>query len=516
MWEVSSYEATEGDTMKQLTFEEQLRRARRAAVPILAVETSDQPATIATIKRVVNGDTVVMAWDIIRGLLPITETAGRIVNQICKGEDPALATGNPSEMLSRVAGVDKFAKRVVVIMQNAHNFVGVTPDVTQGVANLRTIFAIGGHTFIMLAPGFKLPGELTQDVMIVSDGLPDVEGIKRIITETCGEAEMEVPEDIEKLSDTLIGLSAFSAEQTLATCIYKRDDGVIDIDREALWERKCKAIEQSPGLSIWRGGERFGDIGGCDNAKRFIQNVLKGNDGPRAIVFIDEIEKSLAGASRDTSGVSQDQLGCILAYMQDYEVDGIILIGPPGAAKSAIAKAAGNEAGIPTIAFDLGAMKNALVGKSGEQTRGALRVIEAISQGRTLFIATCNSIGVLPPELRRRFTMGTFFFDLPDETERAAIWSIYMKKYGVGKKQEIPDDGGWTGAEIKQCAKLASKLGISLKEAAKFIVPVSVSAGEQIETLRSQASGKFISASVSGIYNKNQTIQEAKRNFDLN
>ena len=220
---------------------------------------------------------------------------------------------------------------------------------------------------------------------------------------------------------------------------------------------------------------------------------------------MDEIEKALGWSGVDNTGVSQDHLGLILSYMQDKEVDGLIFIGPPGAAKSAIAKAAGNEANIPTVSLDLGAMKNALVGKSGEQTRAALNVVEAISQGRTLFIATCNSIGVLPPELRRRFTMGTFFFDLPTQDERARIWEIYEKKYLVDGKR--PSDVGWTGAEIKQCCKLSSKLKISLELAATYIVPVSISAREQIETLRSQASGKFIDAARPGLYMPRDLMQ---------
>src|ERR1700684_2072783 len=133
--------------------------------------------------------------------------------------------------------------------------------------------------------------------------------------------------------------------------------------------------------------------------------------------------------------------------MQDANAAGIVLIGPPGAAKSMIAKAAGNSAGIPTVAFDLSAMQSGIVGGSGERLRTALQVVDAISQGRSLWIATCNSIGSLPPELRRRFTLGTFFFDLPTAEERGTIWKIYLKKYGVSG--ELPNDDGWTGAEIK-------------------------------------------------------------------
>ena len=57
--------------------------------------------------------------------------------------------------------------------------------------------------------------------------------------------------------------------------------------------------------------------------------------------------------------------------MQEREADGVIFIGPPGAAKSAVAKATGNAAGIPTIAFDLAAMQNSLIGASGERLRAA-------------------------------------------------------------------------------------------------------------------------------------------------
>src|SRR5213596_1956358 len=288
--------------------------------------------------------------------------------------------------------------------------------------------------------------------------------------------------------DALIGLAAFPAEQVLAMSLSKNG---LDLDR--LWERKCQAVEHTPGLAIWRGGETFDQIGGCDNIKRFLTAVLHGREAPRVIVFIDEIEKAFAGTGTDLSGVKTEMTGTILTYMQDREADGCVFIGPPGGAKSATAKATGGTAGIPTIAFDLAAMESSLVGASTERLRTALKIIDAVSQGRMLFIATCNSIASLPPELRRRFTLGTFFFDLPTAEERETIWRIYLNKYGVSG--ELPDDDGWTGAEIKECCRKAYRLRMSLVEAVRYIVPVSRSAGEQIKALRQMASGKFLSAS---------------------
>jgi hypothetical protein len=138
----------------------------------------------------------------------------------------------------------------------------------------------------------------------------------------------------------------------------------------------------------------------------------------------------------------------------------IVFVGPAGAAKSAAAKATGGTAGIPTIAFDLPAMESSLVGASTERLRTALQIIDAVSQGRMLVTATCNSIPSLPPELRRRITLGTFFFDLPTAEERETIWEIYLKKYNVSG--ELPNDEGWTGAEIKECCRKAHRLAMTL------------------------------------------------------
>jgi SpoVK/Ycf46/Vps4 family AAA+-type ATPase len=125
-----------------------------------------------------------------------------------------------------------------------------------------------------------------------------------------------------------------------------------------------------------------------------------------------------------------------------------------------------------------------------------------------LFIATCNSIAILPPELKRRFTLGTFFFPLPDTAGRAKIWKIYQRKYPVIKDMEIPDDTGWTGAEIANCAKLADDLNITLVEAAANIVPVSISDAEGIDQLCRNSHRRYLSALTPGVYEYEKLTQQ--------
>jgi SpoVK/Ycf46/Vps4 family AAA+-type ATPase len=184
-----------------------------------------------------------------------------------------------------------------------------------------------------------------------------------------------------------------------------------------------------------------------------------------------------------------------------------MFIGHAGVAKSACAKALGNEAGIPTIQLDLGNAKGSLIGESNANMQMILKVIEAVSQGRALWIATCNDIGSLAPELRSRYTFGTFFFDLPTISERELIWKIYFDKYELADRSHPPDTG-WTGREIRNCCKLAHRLDISLKEAASYIVPIYTSARERIVNLRNEADGRYISAAAPGTYKKPEGMEE--------
>ena len=356
--------------------------------------------------------------------------------------------------------------------------------------------------------GYKLPTSLANDVVTQVVPLPDETAIGEIADSLIRDAGLSpMTTDAKAASvSALAGLSGFAAEQAFALSLSKQG-----VDAAVLWERKRRLIEQTPGLSVWRGRETFKDVGGCNNAKRFFSQLIAGNRKPRCVVFLDEIEKALAGSGgSDTSSVSQGMLGALLTFMQDEEATGSIFIGPPGAAKSAVAKAVGAEAGCPTIAYDLGGMKASLVGESEARMRGSLQTCKAVGQGQILFLATCNSIGVLPPELRRRFTLGTFFFDLPTAEERFWIWPIWCKKYGL-QTADLPDDEGWTGAEIRQCCDVADRLGVTLREAAGYVVPVSRSAADKIEELRKMASGKFLSAAYAGVYKYEKTAPEGRR-----
>ena len=67
-----------------------------------------------------------------------------------------------------------------------------------------------------------------------------------------------------------------------------------------------------------------------------------------------------------------------------------------------------------------------------------------------------------------------------------------------------PDDTNWTGAEIKSCCRLALLLDVPLVQAAQNVMPVAVTAGDNIEALRQWASGRCLSADRAGVYSRSK------------
>jgi hypothetical protein len=478
----------------------QVKAARRVSVPILAITTPDPAATMDLIDKATNGDKPKLTWDIVEGVRSRNESGHEERAKIISDFDPTI--GNPVAALT----VAKKMSEGSILYVHLTNRWLADAQFVQAAWNIRDEFKRDHRTLILLGPSIDLPPELAGDVVVLDEPLPDADALAVVVREQHQNASLKVDDDTVGLAvEAVQGLPSFQAEQVVAMSL-----GPSGISIDALWERKRRQIELTPGLKVNREGVKFGDIGGVKVIKDFMQRIANGQARPNAVIFLDEIEKAMGGSSGDTSGVSQDQLGAILSYMQDQQAAGCIFVGPPGAAKSAVAKAVGCEAGIPTIQLDLGALKGSLVGQSEQNLRAALKVITSVSNGRSLWIATCNAIADLPPELRRRFTLGTFFFDLPSKEERAVIWQIWTKKYSLAAK-ELPDDEGWTGAEIRQACDIAWRLGCSLRDAAAFVVPVSRSAAEQIERLRKGAEGRFLSASHPGVYRQNASPSTATK-----
>lgn len=123
-------------------------------------------------------------------------------------------------------------------------------------------------------------------------------------------------------------------------------------------------------------------------------------------------------------------------------------------------------------------------------------------------VATANDLSKLPPELLRKGRFDEIFFvDLPDAQARATIFQIQMtrhqqdpRRFDLGRLVIASD--GFSGAEIEQVIvnalyhALHERCPVNtdlIEHAVKSTVPLSVSRREDIERLRAIAQSRFVS-----------------------
>lgn len=507
---------------------EEIQRAQRAGVPLIALSTSDQQSTIQTIglrlsdpKEKKYDKAPVLKWNCLEGIRPINKDSKGL--ELIKayaasplGGDSPDTVLNPIEMLRHALEIGKkgkLAEDLVFLVENAGRFMD---DVTfiQGIMNIRDMFKGNNQALVLLGPNFILPPELTQDVLMIDEPLPTPEETKELLQKLYTTNEVTCPPALlEEATHAVRGLSRFTIEQTAALSV-RRKDGKFYVEKEDLWERKRKMIDQIPGLKMERPSETFDEIGGLYQVKEFVHDLMQGPRRPVIIVRVEEIEKMVAGAGHagvgDSSGTSQDQMQQMLHNMEENRYIGQINFGPPGSGKSLLAKAMASTYGIPLITADFGAAKASHVGESEQRSRAIWKAIYAMAgKGGAYFVATCNKLHTLSPELQRRFNFGMFFFDLPTMEERVSIGKILTKSYKVKDNPELwAAKKGWSGANIRDCCEMAYAFSKPVEAVATRIISAAKRDAEGIATVRALANGKFLSASKEGEYEIEEEEQE--------
>jgi hypothetical protein len=504
------------------TLLEHVRRAYMVSTPLVSIGTPDAASTVVSVVKEIeavqakNGKHgVSLQWDAVRGMTPASSGTTRIkqadaaIGLLSYNNDPLL---NPVEVLNRLTQVEQGS---IVFLHNAHLLIAPDGkpaiDIVQGIYNLRDLFKVNQRMLVLLSPGMTMPRELAHDVMTYEEPLPDGEALKAVVTsvyEAGHDQQSPGAALIEDAVEALSGLSSFTSEQVTAMSLTKEG-----LDIEGLWDRKKAMIDDTPGLTIWKPTTTLDDVIGYGNCTSYLKKFIDRQD-INLVVWVDEIEKQLHGAEGESNGIVMDQVNVLLQDMEKNNYHGMVFMGAPGTGKSMTAQ----STGILTCQLDFGALMNSLVGESQSRLRQAMSIIHAVSRGKVLFLATCNSTAALNPALMRRFKSGKFYFDLPNAEDRTAIWQHYCDRHGYTdcQVQNHPVDDGWSPANIKVCVETADSMGILIDEAAEYIVPEGQASARSIEALRSQAEGVWISASESGPYHRpTKTPSEPTRKIDV-
>lgn len=507
---------------------DRFRAARRSAVPLLAITTPDPQATMASIiNEAVLKSTAkwtsadgnieielknapLVQWDIVRGALAKNSSAAKMLAELVDAQavesnggwalDVQTAERIKSETAMNPVNALEFAVKfypgTIFFFLNAHRHID-DATTAQAIWNLRDEYKTDKRMLVTLSPSMSLPSELKSDVVTIDEPLPNDEELKAIILQAHKDSGLKEPKGnaLQKAIDAIAGLAAFPAETSTAMALTASG-----IDLAVLGEQKRSQVANIPGASLWSGKEKFSDVVGCANVVDFYRKLLTNpKERIRLIFFMDELEKMVAGTG-DTSGVSQAMNEAFLTWSQNSKALGVVLVGVPGAGKSLSAKAAGGEYDIPVLMASLTGVKGSHVGESEGNVRTLFKTADALAAGgRILMIATCNQLAALTPEMQARFRLGTWFFDYPTNEERDALWNFYKARYELNDKKN-PESTNWVGREIESCCETAYLTDSSLVDAAKRIVPVCRAKREEIERLKKDCSGRFVSANYDGIF----------------
>ncbi|WP_353208432.1 AAA family ATPase [Sphingorhabdus sp.] len=432
-----------------------------------------------------------------------------IDRQLYSGVTPAPSPLHPLKYLTQLAETTPpNSPPMVMVLKNFHRFLA-NPEVLQTLANRAALGKGIGQYIVIVSPVLQLQPEIEKLFTVVHHDLPDTAQLTKTCNDLVNddpafskptEAEVQAVVDAsrgltrqeaenayalsfvrnKKLSaDVIWSIKAQTLEKSGTMTLYRGDanfqnlgglenlkqfclramrrQGETNVDKRPkgvllLSPPGCGKSQFAKALGNEVGRPTvmldFGSLMGkfVGESEGNMRRALKQVDAMApCVLFVDEIEKGLAGVSNggaNDSGVGARLFGTLLTWLNDHTSD-------------------------------------------------------------VFFIGTCNDASQLPAPFARaeRFD-GIFFVDLPGDEQRAAIWDIYLDQFGVDKTQERPDDSNWTGAEIKSCCRLASLLDVPLIEAAQNVVPVSVTSAEQIESLRNWAAGRCLAADNKGIYTR--------------
>lgn len=454
-------------------------------------EHEDAMAEIARLGR--DNDWSVASWDVDRGL----QIAGA---HATSGDEASIP--DPLAAIHSVRSLASSNGAGLLVLPNFHRFLQsaeVIQTLWHAVADGRR-----ERTFIViLSPVVQIPIELERQFVVIEHDLPDRTQLTEIAQGLVAEDDSGSVECPASALDAAAGLTRIEAENGFSLSIVRHGA----IRAETIWELKAQTLKKNGLMTLHRGQETFKDIGGLDALKTFCRRALRplppeAPARPHGIMLlgVPGVGKSLIAKAlgnevgRPTLHLDVGSLMGSLVGETEANVRQVLRIADAMAPcilfVDEIEKAlAGAAAGAP--------------GDSGVSARLFGTLLTWLSDRKTdvFFIATANDVSRLPPEFTRaeRFD-GVFFLDLPSTAEKDAIWQMYLARYGLPPDQKRPQSTDWTGAEIHSCCRLASLLDLPLTAAAENVVPVAVTAAESVERLRKWASGRCLSATATGIY----------------
>ncbi|ABK99778.1 AAA family ATPase [Pelobacter propionicus] len=411
----------------------------------------------------------------------------------------------------------------MLILKDMHWFWRDNPLLIRRLKDLAQASSGKGKVTVILGEDEWVPPRLREDIIILTQKLPDVEEIRIFLKQlqdhdpSLSRACQEDPTLFERLVVASRGLDLVDLERAIRLLRLADKSGGND-PVMALLDNKRRIIQQSGIMELVIDVDGCNNLGGMENLKEWLQR-----------------RTSAFGLEGIRSGVGLPR--------------GVLVMGIAGCGKSLFVKAIAAEWRLPLIRLDMATVYGGLFGTPEASLRMAFTIAEAVapcvlwideiesgittqgfkseggSASRVLgsfltwmqekkapvFVAaTANAIELLPAEVLRKGRFDEIFYvGLPESEAREQIFRIHLANRQVDMSSfDIPllagSTRGFSGAEIEQAVNsaafeaLATTCPMTQQDLMVMIsrtVPLSITMAEQIKKIEAWAFKRAVPAS---------------------
>jgi SpoVK/Ycf46/Vps4 family AAA+-type ATPase len=399
-----------------------------------------------------------------------------------------------------------------------------TDRISRRLRDLAEQFRTARRSIVISAASLQMPPELAPETAEFKLGFPSADELLPHVGEVFAEMALHrripgVDASIRmQIARNLLGLTEQEAMRALRKCLLAHGsaDGLI----EAVLDAKREALRTAGLLEPVMGHCSFADVAGLKHLRDWIDK-----------------RRSALTPEGQRFGLAPPK--------------GVLITGVQGCGKSLAARAIAGEWGIELTRLDAGALYDKFIGESEKRLHSVLELAQKLApvvlwideiekafassrtsgdadaglsqrllatlltwmqdrEGGVFLVATSNDITALPPEMLRKGRFDEIFFvDLPDATERDALFVLHLKKRlrdpaAFDLAALVTASEGFSGAEIEAVivsglyTAFDSKQDISnaiLLEEIKATQPLSVTRAEEIQAIRNWARSRTVAAS---------------------
>jgi SpoVK/Ycf46/Vps4 family AAA+-type ATPase len=423
--------------------------------------------------------------------------------------------GDTQDPMSMLDTFTKLPEKSILMLRDFHMFLAdPNPMLFRKIKDVLLDGKASNRTLLPVGCVLKLPAELEKWFTVVEFKLPTREQLKELIEGFAREANLKINGKMEKIVDAASGLTTSEVEDAVSLSVVETKE----VRAEIVNREKANTIRKNGIIEIVESKTKLTDIGGLENLKQDLT------------------------AKRNLFTTAAKEYGLPTPR-------GILMVGQPGTGKSLSATATANIFGVPLLRLEAGRLFGGIVGETERNWRNAFATAKAISpcvlwidevdgltsgaesSGKTdggttarviktilqdmqfngdgiFFVLTANDIDGLPDPLIDR--MDVWSVDLPNQTEREAIWKIHITKRGRDPKPFNLEalaaaTEGFSGRQIEQVWLKALTIAFNdgerepkntdAVEAAGSFTPTSVLMAEAIERRRKRLANKATPAS---------------------